>query len=347
MAEIKIERDMKLIKVLAAQNRNERVDSDKIAEANQIVAELATDLNPQKCHELAQIVAFTVDELQQKSLDFLGLVADIKNISYGEKAAFNIRTGGIKAYIQAKGATTARSYVSGSQILVDTKEISARPAINLIDLRTGRVNMGDLIREANEQMTNKKLALIERVLHNSIQNFGSPFYAKSTGSLNPAALNAQLNHFQRLGPVTILGDRVSELAPLTGMAMNANTNAFSGNLIDEHNNNGFIGKYIGCDVVAMNNAYDDDGVTPILATDWLYIIPGGQSADMRNLKVVNEGPVNSMSSQNIDDRVYEILLDQWLTLRQATLRRNAFVKFCLIAGNSLEHKHHNKRMKYA
>ena len=32
---------------------------------------------------------------------------------------------------------------------------------------------------------------------------------------------------------------------------------------------------------------------------------------MRNLKVVNEGPVNSMSSQNIDDRVYEILLDQW------------------------------------
>ena len=67
MAEIKIERDMKLIKVLAAQNQNERVDSDKIAEANQIVAELAQDLNPQKAHELAQIVAFTVDELQKKT----------------------------------------------------------------------------------------------------------------------------------------------------------------------------------------------------------------------------------------------------------------------------------------
>lgn len=316
MSEIKIERNMKLIKVLAAQNRNERVDSDKIAEANQIVAELSQDLNPQKCHELAQIVAFTVDELQQKSLDFLGLVADVKNISYGEKAAFNVRTGGIKAYIQAKGSTTARSYVAGSQILVDTKEISARPAINIIDLRTNRVNMGDLIREANDQMTNKKLAMIEKVLHTSIQNFGSPFYAKSTGSLNAATLNAQLNHFQRLGPVTILGDRaaVSQLAPFTGMQVNATpTMQFSGAQIDERNGNGFIGKYLGCDVVAMNNAYDDDGVTPLLDTEWLYIIPGGQSADMRNLKVVNEGPVNSMASQNIDDMVYEIRLDQWLT----------------------------------
>lgn len=307
--DITIERDMKLIKVLAAQNRNERVDSDKVAEADQIVAELSQDLNPQKAHQLAQIVAFTVDELQQKALDFLGLMADVKNIGYGEKAAFNIRTGGIKAYIQAKGATTARSYVSGSQILVDTKEISARPAINLIDLRARRVNMADLIREANQQMTNKKLAMIERVLHNGIQNFGSPFYAKSVGGLNDAALNAQINHFARLGPVTILGDRaaVAQLAPFVGMQVNATpTMQYSGGQIEERNGNGFIGRYLGADVVAMNNAYEDDGVTPILDIDWLYIIPGGQSAEMRNLKVVNEGPVNSMASQNIDDRVLTI-----------------------------------------
>lgn len=314
MSDIKIERDMKLIKVLAAQSRNERVDSDKIEEANAIVAELAQDLNPQKAHELAQIVAFTVDELQQKALDFLGLVADIKNVGFGDKAAFNIRTGGIKAYIQAKGATTARSYVAGKQILVDTKEVSARPAINIVDLRANRVNMADLIREANEKMTEKKLAEVQRVLQAGVQNFGSPWYATSTGTLNAANLNAQIAHFQRLGPVTILGDRASigQIAPFTGMQMNATpTMQYSNNLIDEHNANGFIGKYIGADVVAMQNAYEEDGVTPILATDWLYIIPGGVSNEMRNLKIVNEGPVNTMQSQNIDDRVYEILLDQW------------------------------------
>ena len=127
------------------------------------------------------------------------------------------------------------------------------------------VNIGDLIREANDQITNKKLAQIEAVLHAGVTTFGSPFYAKSTGSLNASALNVQLNHFQRLGPVTILGDRaaVSQLAPFTGMQVNATpTMQFSGNQIDERNGNGYIGKYLGADVVAMNNVYDDDGVTP-------------------------------------------------------------------------------------
>ena len=313
MSEINVNRESKLIKVLAAQVRNERVDSDKTEEAAQIVTELAQDLNPQNVHQIGQIVAYTVDELQSKSLDFLGQVADIKNIGYGDKAAFKVRTGGIKAYIQAKGATTARSYIADSQILVDTKEISARPAINIIDLRTGRVQMSELIRQANVAITNKKLIMIESVLHDSIDDFGSPFYATSSGTFNPATFDAQINYFRRLGPVTLLGDlaAVGQLAGHTGMAVSATGVQFSGGMIEENNNNGFIGRYKGCDVVAMTNAYEEGQTTPILATDWIYIIPGGQSAEMRNLKVVNEGPVNSMASQNIDDRTYEILLDQW------------------------------------
>jgi len=314
MAIEKIERGMKLMKVLAAEVRNERVDSDKIEEANQIVAELTQELNPMTCHQIGQIVAYTVEELQGKALDFLNTVADTKNIAYGEKAAFKVRTGGIKAYIQAKGSTTARSYVADSQILVDTKEISARPAINIIDLRTNRVTAAELIREANDAMTAKKLNLIERVLHASIANFGSPFYAQSTGSLNQAALDAQLLHFRRLGPVTIMGDMaaVSQLSALTGMQINATpTMQYSGSMIDERNQNGFIGRYNGCDVVAMTNTYDEDGVTPVLATDWLYILPGGASAEARNLKIVNEGGINSLAAQSIQDMVYEVRLDQW------------------------------------
>lgn len=106
-------------------------------------------MTPENRHQIAQTIAFTIDELQQRELDFLNRVADIKNIGYGDKAAFNVRTGAIKAYMQAKGSTTARSYISGRQMLVGTQEISARPAINIVDLRAGRVNMADLIREAN------------------------------------------------------------------------------------------------------------------------------------------------------------------------------------------------------
>lgn len=314
MAEINVNRDSKLIKVLAGQVRNESIDSNLTNEASQIVTELAQDLSPDHIHQIGQLVAYTVDELQSKSLDFLSQVADIKNIGYGDKAAFKVRTGGIKAVIQAKGATAPRSYVADSQVLVETKEIAARPAINIVDLRTGRVQMADLIREANAVITNKKIAMVESVLHNSIDDYSSPFYAASgNSSLVAATLDQQIAYFRRLGPVTLLGDiaAVGQLAGHTGMAVSANGMQFSGNMIEENNNNGFIGRYKACDVIAMTNAYEEGSTTPILATDWIYIIPGGQSADMRNLKIVNEGPVNSMASQNIDDRTYEILLDQW------------------------------------
>ena len=314
MTDIEIKRGTKLIKVLAAQNQNERIDSDQIEKANSLISELLEDLNPQTCHKIAQIVAFTVEELQNKALDFLGNIADEKTVGYGEKAAFNVRTDGIKAYVQAKGSTTARSYITDHQILVGTKEISARPAINIVDLKAGRFNMADLIREANAKILEKKLAIVQNVLQSAISQYGSPWYAQSGPTVNPQLLDAQTTYFRRLGPVTLLGDIaiVSQLPASAGMAINANpTMAYSGSMLDENNQNGFLGKWHGCDVVGMTNAYEDDGVTPILNPNWIYIIPGAASRDMRNLKIVNEGGVNSMAAQNIDDRVSEILIYTW------------------------------------
>jgi hypothetical protein len=172
--------------------------------------------------------------------------------------------------------------------------------------------MADLIREANREITNKKLAMVETTLHNAIDDFSSPFYAYGSGVVKNT-LDAQLAYFRRLGPVTILGDQaaVAQLAPLTGMAFSSTQTQRSDDLLNEYNANGFIGRYNGVDVVVMDNAYFDGTTTPILAADWLYIIPGGVSADQRNLKIVNEGPVHAFESQNIDDLTYEIRLDQY------------------------------------
>lgn len=312
MSDIKIMQDSKLIKVLADQARGVRVDSANADEAAAIISELAQDMNPQNRHQIAQTIAFTVNELQQGELDFLNTIADQKNINYGDKAAFNVKTRGIKAYYQAKGATTPRSYVAGKQLLVETEEISARPAINLMDLRTGRVQMADLINEANREMTNMKLVKIETVLHDAIDNYSSPFYATGTGVIK-ASLDDQIAYFRRLGPVTLLGDlaAVGQLAQLSGMAMNNTINQFSNNQIDEFNNNAYLGRYNGTTVVCMNNTYEAGKTTPILNPNWIYIVPGNVSGDYRNLKVVNEGSVQAFDSQNIDDLTYEVRLDQW------------------------------------
>ena len=136
-----------------------------------------------------------------------------------------------------------------------------------------------------------------------------------------ANLDQQLAYFRRLGPVTLLGDlaAVGQLAQLSGMAMNNTINQFSNNQIDEFNNNAFLGRYNGCGVVCMNNTYEAGKTTPILHEDMIYIIPGNVSGDYRNLKVVNEGGVQAFDSQNIDDLVYEVRLDQWLTYTSSHL----------------------------
>lgn len=314
MSEINVTRDSKLIKVLASQARNERLDSNVVDEASQIINDLVTDLSPANRHQIAQTMAFTVDELQKHELDFLNVVADIKNIGYGDKAVFDVKTGGIKAFVQAKGSTTARSYVADRQVTLDTDEISARPAINVMDLRAKKVNMADLIREANREITRKKIMKSVNVLTGAIDDYSTPFYAAGSGIVKPT-LDAMINYFRRLGPVSILGDiaAVGQLSGLTGMAMNAGSDVFtqhSDRMIDEYNENGMIGKYNGCGVIALMNGYEDNTTTPILPVDKLFILPAGIAPAARNLKLVNEGGVNAIENQDINDMVFEVRLDQ-------------------------------------
>lgn len=302
MADIKVNRDSKFVKVLASQVKNKPVALNDAKEAAEICDELMKNPTPENRHQVAQTIGFVVNELQSKELDFLSQFADMKTVGYNDKAAFRVKLGGPKAYIQSKGSTTARSYVADKQITVDTVEISVRPAINIVDSRAGRVDVAELIRDANREITYKKLGLIESVMHDAIDNFSTPFYATGTGIVK-ATLDAQIAYFSRLGPVTLIGDRaaVAQLAPLAGMAMNSTTNQFDSRIIDEYNDNGFIGKYNGCNVVALQNGYRDDATTPILNPNWIYIVPGGMSGDAKNLKYVEEGGINAFESQNIDD----------------------------------------------
>jgi len=311
MAEIRVDKDSKLIKVMAAQVRNERVDSDKVEEAAAIVNELAQDMSPQHQHEIGQIIAFTVNELQQNSLNFIETFADVRNVALGDRPMYRMKTAGIKAFIQATGATTARSYVTDRQFSINTFEIAARPAINIWDLRMNRINMPDLIRDANKEFTMLKLKYVEQVLHNAIATYNTPFYGTGTGIVK-STLDDQLTYFKRLGGVSLVGDAaaVEGLFALAGAPVSNTSVQYSGNMIDEKNNTGYLGRYNGASVISMINAYEDGKTTPILNPDWIYIISAGVSNDQKNLKVLNEGPTYSMTQQTIDDHTFETELTQ-------------------------------------
>lgn len=306
----KFEKGMKIYGALAAQATGQRVDSVIIDDANKVIAELLENPSPENLYQIGQLIAFTLTEMQPASTAWLRDIADEKTIPLSGKAYFNLPGRGIRAFIQAKGATTQRSRVAARNVLVDTIAVSARPAVNLLELRAGFKDFSALLREANTEMANAKLQHVQSVLRAALSNFGSDHYGSGAGivqsTLDPMVLRAR-----RSGGAALLGDIavIDKLAPLTGFTYNTNQKQYADEVIAQYDRTGLIGAYKGASVGAFSNPYLHDGTTAV-DPGLLFILPVGLSPDARNLKVVNEGPVMSIESTNIDDLTYEVRLDQ-------------------------------------
>ena len=172
--------------------------------------------------------------------------------------------------------------------------------------------MADLIRDASYEMNVKEIQYIQSVLHSAADNWSTPFYGAGTGIVK-SVLNPMIQHWMRTGSVPLLGAVavISKLAEQTGFTAATATQQYSPSVIEEVMRTGLIGTYYGAKVVTLVNPFLNDNITPLIDTRRLYILPSAASSDMRPLKVVYEGSVQSVESTNIDDLAYEIRLDQW------------------------------------
>ena len=310
-----IAKNSNLIKVLVASAKNESQDTALLDEANSYIRELASDMSPDAKYRIGQIVGFTVNEMIKPATNWLGAMADLKEIGYGDKAQFTVPLNGIKAFVQAKGSTTARSKVAAKAITLDTVDISARPVINIVELKSGKVDMAELIRKATYEMELAEYSLIQQTLTTAAASWSSPYYGTGSGIVK-STLDPMIRHWMRLSagatPV-ILGDIdiIAKLAEQTGFTAAASTMQFANGIIEEQNMNGFIGVYSGARVANMINPVKDDD-TRTFDRSKLFILPAGADASLRPLKVVHEGDVMSHEAENIDDLSYEVRLDRYV-----------------------------------
>lgn len=268
---------------------------------------------PENKHQIAQLVGFSVQEIVNQRTDFLDRIADVKRVGYGEKAMFDVGLGGVRAFIQAKGATTARTKVASKTIALDTIAVSARPFVNIIEMQTGRRQMSDLIADAATKMENAQMKHIGAVLSAGLARSTADNYYASGNGIVAATLDPMVQHFSRMGGVSLIGDiaMVSQLAGQTGFASSTTTTQFSDSLIEEYNRNGFIGTYKGASVIRLNNPIVDEDDTLAVTTKELYILPTGIDTSMRPLKVVFEGDIYSIEDTNTDDLSFEVRMDQY------------------------------------
>lgn len=312
---IEIYKDSKIVPVVVAQAKGERVDSQVAENAAQVIKDQAANPNPNNRYQIGQLVGFAVNEILRPRTNWLDMVADVKRVSEGDKAQFTVKREGIRAFIQAKGATTARTKVTNKALTLDTLSVSARPMINFVELRNGTIQMSDLINDAAYQMELAEYGYIQNVLHAAASSWAAPYYGYGTGVVK-ATIDPMIQHWMRMSAgatPTIFGDigMVSQLAQLTGFTAATNTQQFADAIIVEKNNAGFVGKYNGANVINLVNPIVDGTDTPVFDTNYLYIMPNGIDAAMRPLKVVFEGDVVAQDETNIDDKSFEVRLDQF------------------------------------
>lgn len=308
-----IYRDSKIVEVLVAQAKGERIESTVLDDANKVYAELIENINnPTAKAMLANLITFAVQEMLPAETDWRRYIADERAISESDEAAFRVTHDGIKAFIIADGSTTPRTRVAHSQIVLPTVVVSARPVVSLRELRAGKVNMGELAAIATRKMANVENKYIENVLQTAAATWSAPFYGTGAGVV-AATIDPMVQHWLRSGSAAIVGDiaAVQKLAPLTGFTAAVSTQQFAPEIINEFNTTGRIGTYKGASVVQFVNPYETDGVNTVMKQGALYIIPTAANVEDRPLKVVRKGGIVTVDHTDIDEMTYEIRMDEY------------------------------------
>ena len=311
---IEIYKDSNIVEVATAAARHEKIDSKVREDADKLIKDLASDPSPHNEYQISQLVKFAVNDIVKRDTNWLDLIADTKRVGFGDKAEFDVKLPGVRAFIQAKGATTPRTKNSRKAFTMETISVSSRPFINIVELQNGLANAADLINDASYQMEVAINRHVQSVLTAAASNWQAPYYGTGSG-LVKATLDPMIIHWIRTtGGAAILGDiaELNKLGPLTGWTSTTNTQQYADQLIVEQNANVFLGTYLGAKAISLANPFVEDGTDSVVFdTDKLYILPTGVDAGMRPLKVVFEGDVFSTEATNIDDLSWEIRLDQY------------------------------------
>ena len=251
--------------------------------------------------------------MMRQDTNWLENLADVKRVGFGDKAEFDVNLDGIRAFVQAKGATTPRTRDGYKKLTLETLSVSARPFVNIVELQNGLTDAAKLINKATYQMEVAMNKHIESVLANACTTWGTPYYDSGSGVVK-ATIDPMILFWLRLGGAAIFGDiaELNKFGPLTGFTASPTAQQFSGNIIDQQNQNAFIGTYMGAQLVKMLNPLQMNGTDDfVFNTKKLYIVPTAIDEGMRPLKVVFEGDVFSMEQNNINDLSWEIRLDQY------------------------------------
>jgi hypothetical protein len=299
---MRIEKTDKMVAMLAASAIG-TADAESIQKVNEFAAELMSNPTPENRYHMAELVKFAVTNALNERTGYFDKIADNKVIGDNDEPLFDVEYDNSFAVIQAKNATTPRWIAGSKTVTLDTVEVSSRFRVNMFDLRSGKADIGKMTQRATARMEEAMAGYILNVLkgtYKAASGLGTPFYGTGSGIVT-STLDPMIRHFQRYGAVNLVGDIeiMDKLAQANGWV--------SDEMRNEYYQNGFLGKYKGCNAIQLVSGYKNDGMTPVFDTKLLFITPNGYESP---LKIFRKGDVLAMEEQNADNATYELVLRQ-------------------------------------
>lgn len=303
-------KDTVIVEVFSKKLAKEDYKLEDLNMANDYIKELASNPSPNNQYELGEILQYVINDGFQKRIDYIQKIADVKNTGIGEKATFKIEIDDLKAFFQAKSATTERSKISSKNFTLETDEISIRPIVDFLDLQLGRVDLAQLAERAISQMEIAFARRVQDVLFTAFSAMSVPNFAKGSG-ITKGAFDPLVTNMGRVGGrPTIMGDveAITQFTELAGFNQNV-----APDIAVEHHRNGHIGNYLGSDIVQLDNPFKPNSVQETeLRKDLVYVIPAVEK-DLAPIKVQFEGGVQHIpGGTNIDSKQVEFRFDQYV-----------------------------------
>lgn len=297
-----------IVEVFTASTFGKQTELQKAdyADAMALVKELASNPNPNNRYELSQIVSYVLDNIFAIKMNYLPMIAEVKNTAFDERPNFKIRTEKVTAFWQAIGSSTQKSKIGYKYSGLTIDQLSARPVVEWVDIATGRMDFNELIRDVMNEFEMKVAQKVQSTLYATFSGLSSPNYGSGSGVV-ATTFDPLLAAMQRIGRCAIIGDyeALQKLPALTAIASRT-----SDTIIDEVNRSGIIGTYKGAPVVVLDNPYTGlTGFNTVLDKGYIYIVPAMADVD-KTLKIQFAGTVQPLESTNIEDSSYEMRFDK-------------------------------------
>ena len=231
-----------------------------------------------------ELIPVVIDEGIKTEGNPLFALIDYKNIAEGDLAEFDIE--GDANFVVASVANGIQGVrrqriVGGDTVKVPTEMKIVRVYENLGRLLAGRIDFNKFVdgvaKAFNEYIASAAYTALAGITSNTY-NLDST-YVKS-GSMDAEALLELVNHVE-----AATGKKAAIIGTKTAVRKLGSEVTYSAEQNADLYNKGYIGKFFGTDVIALEQAHIPGTSDFALADDALFVI----AADDKPIKVVNEG----------------------------------------------------------